>query len=115
LKSKFVINYGESKRWIEHKLNKIWRDKRWELFKKYYKFEHSREVNIDKHCPPDIPKDHWALFVDYRLRLETLVNSCLSLSMLYIEELIINGYCYQSEMNSCYISMLGNVGTKYCK
>ncbi|KAF7831551.1 hypothetical protein G2W53_013884 [Senna tora] len=66
IKEKFHFEDAIGKRWILGSIANHWRNNRCTLFKKFYKFERSREENIEKH-PPWIPKEMWIAFVDYRL------------------------------------------------
>lgn len=71
-KEKFVVNDGSHKTWILSSLGKKWRDNRCKLFKDYYNWELSLEQNL-RNPPPGIDEDHWRLFLEYRMKPETMV------------------------------------------
>ena len=76
MKAKFKVDDGQHKKYILQNLGKKWKDNRSKLFNDIYDFDLSREQNLNL-CPEGIDLDHWASFIDYRLREKTLVNTII--------------------------------------
>ena len=72
MKAKFKVDDGQHKKYILQNLGKKWKDNRSKLFNDIYDFDLSREQNLNL-CPEGIDLDHWASFIDYRLKEKTLV------------------------------------------
>ncbi|KAF7824032.1 hypothetical protein G2W53_022176 [Senna tora] len=66
IKAKFCLDHINHKHHVLKKLGKNWRNFKSFLFDQCYDKKKTREENIEK--PPDcVPKEMWAVFVDYRL------------------------------------------------
>jgi hypothetical protein len=74
LKAKFVVSDTNKfhKKWIYTSLGKRWRERRCFLFNRYYDWALTVEQNIEQ-FPPEVTKDHWAMYLNYRLSPDTMV------------------------------------------
>ncbi|MED6204069.1 hypothetical protein PIB30_119241 [Stylosanthes scabra] len=71
IKDKFLINDDLVKKIIIQRIGEKWKENRSEVFHKYYDPELSKEENYANH-PPEINRDHWIQFIDYRLDPNTV-------------------------------------------
>ncbi|CAL5201001.1 unnamed protein product [Lathyrus oleraceus] len=67
----FKVHEDLAKRYIEASIGKKWREYRIKLWKAYYHPTLSKSEIINKK-PKEIPPNHWELFVEYRLKPETM-------------------------------------------
>ncbi|XP_058758963.1 uncharacterized protein LOC131632196 isoform X1 [Vicia villosa] len=67
----FKVHEDLAKRYIEASIGKKWREYRIKLWKASYRPTLSKREIINKK-PKEIPPNHWALFVEYRLKPETM-------------------------------------------
>ncbi|KAK2416418.1 hypothetical protein QL285_038814 [Trifolium repens] len=73
IKAKFVVSDTNKfhKKWIYTSLGKRWRERRCFLFNKFYDWALTVEQNIEQ-FPPEVTKDHWAMYLNYRLSPDTM-------------------------------------------
>ncbi|CAJ2642423.1 unnamed protein product [Trifolium pratense] len=71
IKTKFVVDDGENKKYILKSIATKWRNAKSRLFKKYYKWDLTLEENL-RNYPRCIDRDNWAAFVQYRRKPKTL-------------------------------------------
>lgn len=69
----FKVHEDLAKRYIEASIGKKWKEYRGNIWKYKYNPLLSKS-EIIKNRPVDIPLDHWALFVEYRSKLKTMVH-----------------------------------------
>ncbi|WJX64062.1 hypothetical protein P8452_48886 [Trifolium repens] len=76
IKAKFVVSDTNKfhKKWIYTSLGKRWRERRCFLFNKYYDWALTVEQNIEQ-FPPEVTKDHWAMYLNYRLSPDTMAKA----------------------------------------
>ncbi|KAK2416746.1 hypothetical protein QL285_039115 [Trifolium repens] len=76
IKAKFVVSDTNKfhKKWICTSLGKRWRERRCFLFNKYYDWALIVEQNIEQ-FPPEVTKDHWAMYLNYRLSPDTMAKA----------------------------------------
>ncbi|KAK2368690.1 hypothetical protein QL285_081868 [Trifolium repens] len=76
IKAKFVVSDTNKfhKKWIYTSLGKRWRERRCFLFNKYYDWAFIVEQNIEQ-FPPEVTKDHWAMYLNYRLSPDTMAKA----------------------------------------
>ncbi|KAK2456767.1 hypothetical protein QL285_004559 [Trifolium repens] len=71
IKTKFVVNDGEHKKYILTSIARKWKDGKSRIFKKFYKWDLTLEENL-RNYPRSIDPDNWACFVRYRRKKETM-------------------------------------------
>ncbi|RYR15771.1 uncharacterized protein [Arachis hypogaea] len=64
---------GTIKKNILKSMQKSWKETRLRLYKAFYEPTFTTEQNID-HRPPEIDREHWRWFLDYRAKVETKTN-----------------------------------------
>ena len=76
LKEKFIINDALVKKMTIKRIGEKWKDNRSIVFHRYYDSKLSREENYVNH-PPNINRDQWIQFIDYRLDPNTEVSKSI--------------------------------------
>ncbi|KAK2429412.1 hypothetical protein QL285_027855 [Trifolium repens] len=76
IKAKFVVSDTNKfhKKWIYTSFGKRWRERWCFLFNKYYDWALTVEQNIEQ-FPPEVTKDHWAMYLNYRLSPDTMAKA----------------------------------------
>ncbi|KAK2389775.1 hypothetical protein QL285_063342 [Trifolium repens] len=76
IKAKFGVSDTNKfhKKWIYTSLGKRWRERRCFLFNRYYDWALTVEQNIEQ-FPPEVTKDHWAMYLNYRLSPDTMAKA----------------------------------------
>ncbi|KAK2427966.1 hypothetical protein QL285_026511 [Trifolium repens] len=74
--AKFVVSDTNKfhKKWIYTSLGKRWRERWCFLFNKYYDWALTVEQNIEQFLP-EVTKDHWAMYLNYRLSPDTMAKA----------------------------------------
>ncbi|KAK2436386.1 hypothetical protein QL285_021384 [Trifolium repens] len=71
IKTKFVVNDEDNKKYILKSIATKWRNAKSQLFKKYYKWDLTLEENL-RNYPRCIDPNNWAAFVQYRRKPKTV-------------------------------------------